>query len=120
MNEKRISQLMKSLEISREEAIQVIKDDEAIDKGAKLFELTAEQKQVEKKARQADRNPTVYQFQKKERKANDNKRFLIEALQQGIVENCGSIPMETTNIEREFIFHFNGTKYKVVLSAPRS
>ena len=38
--EERIKLIMKNLECSREEAIQVIKDDEAIDKGEKMFELS--------------------------------------------------------------------------------
>ena len=54
MDEKLIQSHMKILGITREEAIQLIEDDRRIDKGEKLFELTAEQKQASKKARQAD------------------------------------------------------------------
>ena len=41
--EKLIAKHMKTLDITREEAEQLIADDEAIDKGAKLFELDKEQ-----------------------------------------------------------------------------
>ena len=44
-----IEKLMKNLGISEEEALQVLADDKAIDKGEKLFELSEEQKKVAKK-----------------------------------------------------------------------
>ena len=120
MNEKLIEKQMSLLGISREEAIQLIEDDAKIDRGEKLFELTSEQKQASKKARQADRKPTVYKFDtsKRKRPANETKRLLIETLKQA-VENLGATA-EVTNIEREIILMLNETKYKIVLSAPRT
>ena len=61
-NEKLIAKYMESLDITREEAIQLIADDVAVDKGAILFPLTPEQEKEAKKARQADRKQTVYNF----------------------------------------------------------
>ena len=121
VNEKLIAKHMASLGISREEAIQLIADDVAIDKGAKLFSLTPEQEKESKKARQADRKPTVYNFDtsKRKRAENTDKRFLIDSPQASIQE-VGVTDVEVTNPEREMIFHFNGVKYKIVLSAPRS
>lgn len=55
--------LMQTLGISAEEAKQLMEDDAKIDKGEKLFELSADQKKVEKKMRQADRKPTVYKLE---------------------------------------------------------
>ena len=40
---------MKVLDIPEAEAIQLVMDDKAVDKGEKLFELSAEQKKVAKK-----------------------------------------------------------------------
>ena len=119
MDEKLIQSHMKILGITREEAIQLIEDDRRIDKGEKLFELTAEQKQASKKARQADRKPTIYKFDtsKRQRPANEAKRLLIETLKQA-VEGIGATA-EVTNIEREIILMFEDVKYKIVLSAPR-
>lgn len=119
MDEKLIQFYMKILGISRDEAIQLIEDDRRIDKGEKLFELTAEQKQAAKKARQADRKPTVYKFDtsKRKRPANESKRLLIDTLKQAL-ESIGA-SVEVTNIEREMVLMFEDTKYKVVLSAPR-
>ena len=49
--DKKIHEFMTLLDISEEEAKQLIKDDDAIDHGAKMFELTGEQKKAEKSAR---------------------------------------------------------------------
>ncbi len=120
MDEKLIENHMKILGITREEAIQLIEDDQRIDKGEKLFQLTPEQEKAAKKARQADRKPTVYKFDtsKRKRPANETKRLLIETLKQA-VENLGATA-EVTNVEREIVLMLNETKYKIVLSAPRS
>lgn len=122
MDEKLIAKHMATLGLTREEAIQLIADDVAIDKGAKLFSLTAEQEKEAKKARQAERKPTVYSFDtsKRKRAENPEKRELIRAFNSLIntFEECES--SEVTNPEREIIFYFRGTKYKIVLSAPRS
>jgi hypothetical protein len=120
-NEKLIQKYMNSLGLTREEAIQLIADDVAIDKGAKLFELSAEQAKEAKKARQADRKPTVYNFDtsKRKRKENPTKRFLIENFSE-LLNNVGCTDVDVTNVEREIVFYLDGTKYKLVLSAPRS
>ena len=97
---------------------QVLEDDKRIDRGEKLFELSDEQKQAEKKARQADRTPTVYKFQKRERKADEDKAKLMNALFTAILPMCDTY--EVTNAEREFCFTYHERKFKVVLSAPRS
>ena len=98
---------------------QVLADDKRIDRGEKLFELDPELEKGAKKARQADRKPTTYNFQKRERKADTGKRDLISAL-VGAVAPLADGEVEITNIEREFVFTVSGRKYKVVLSAPRS
>lgn len=116
--EDKIAKLMKKLDISREEALEIIKDDEAIDKGEKLFELSADQKKTEKKMRQADRSPTVYKFTKRERKPNETKRELVRLLQNALAD-FGATDIEVTNIERQLDFAVDGVRYRVVLSAPR-
>ena len=111
--EERISHLMKVLNISREEALQVIQSDISIDKGADPFPLTKEQKEAEKKARGTGTR-TVYNFNKRERKADNEKQFLLSTLADSLGVN-----VEIVNPEREFTFTYNDKKYKVVLSVPR-
>ena len=115
---------MNALGITREEAIQLIADDEEIDRMTRTSDidgdLTAEQRKSAKKARQADRKPTVYKFDttKRKRAENTGKRFLIDEIKK-CLENAGADSLEVTNPEREIIFMSEGTKYKIVLSAPR-
>lgn len=122
--EEMIAKHMKTLGITREEAIQLIADDEEIDRMTRTSDidgdLTAEQRKSAKKARQADRKPTVYKFDttKRKRAENTGKRFLIDEIKK-CLENAGADSLEVTNPEREIIFMSEGTKYKIVLSAPR-
>lgn len=115
-----INKLMKNLGITEEEARQVLADDNAIDKGAKLFELTPEQVQASKEARQVARKPTAYNFTKRERKTDNDKRCLINILASTLTDQEEVDGLEITNQEREMIFTFGGRKFKIVLSAPRS
>ena len=120
--EKLITKHMGLLGISREEAEQLVADDEAIDKGAKLFELSAEQEKASKKARAigTKTTTTTKTTTKRERKADNDKAMLIDEIKQAL-EGLESVEgIEVTNAEREMLFHCNGRKFKVVLSAPRS
>ena len=117
-----IERNMKILDITREEATQMLEDDKRIDKGEKLFTLTPEQEKASKKARQADRKKrtTVYKFDTSKRKKPENKgkQNIVSALTSA-VEGLGAENLNVTNNEREFFFELDGTKYKVVLSMPR-
>ena len=117
--ENKIKSLMENLGCDYETAKQVVLDDERIDKGEKLFEQTAEQKANSKKYRQGDRKPTVYKLDKRERKADADKRQLIALLCATVGEVADNEPT-VTNIERQVDFEFRGRKFRVVLSAPRS
>ena len=101
---------------------QVLEDDKRIDKGEKLFELSAEQEKASKQARQADRKPTAYKLDntagKRSKKSDNDKADLVNALFSAILPMCDTY--EITNGEREFCFTYHGRKFKVVLSAPRS
>lgn len=112
--EELIQNHMRILGISREEAIQLIEDDKRIDRGEKLFELPPELEKGAKKARcvaSADRKKSTA---KREKKVDDDKRHLINHFTEGL-ENVNIL-----NPEREFEFFYNGKKYKLVLSVPRS
>lgn len=117
--EDKIKCLMENLGCDYETAKQVVLDDERIDKGEKLFEQTAEQKANSKKYRQGDRKPTVYKLDKRERKADADKRQLIALLCASVGEVADNEPT-VSNIERQIDFEFKGRKFRIVLSAPRS
>lgn len=95
---------------SMQEAIEMVIADRAIDKGEKLYELSAELEAGAKKARRAD-------GRKSNRKPNDEKRFLIQSFIDALPDEATELSIE--NAERIFYFVYNETRYKVVLSAPR-
>lgn len=119
--EKQIENLMEKLKISREEAIDIIESDKAIDKGEKLFELTEEQKKAEKKARITTGKNRVDAYGKKvtkDKKINADKVNLISLLAEAIGDAGGTVKT-IVNTEREFEFEYKGVKYKIVMSVPR-
>lgn len=124
-------QAMRKLGFTDEEIAEVMEADKKIDQGEKLFELTAEQEKASKQARQADRKPKAYDLDntggKRNKKADDDKRFLIDTfvwvLTTNTVQNGDNVCAENVNIinpEREVEFTYNERKFKITLSAPRT
>ena len=105
---------MKALGMSDEEIADALRTDKEVDRGAKLFEVDPELEAGAKKARRADRKQTEV---KRELKEDADKRQVITSLTSAI----GNVqPKDIINPEREFLFTWNGKKYKVTLSCPRS
>ena len=122
MNE--VEKMMKLLGVTREEAEQIVKDDAAIDKGEKLFELTDEQKKAAKKARSTGtkKRPTAYKFEKRERKPNEVKRWIIERVKilcEGWELNGDALNVSVTNIERQIDFQIDGRNFTLTLTEHR-
>lgn len=109
-----------NLGMSAEEAEEVLTADDEIDKGKKLFELSTEGKEAEKKYKNCGvrtvKSPYGQKVQK-EKKVDTDKRFLVDILIDTIEQNCGKV--EVINAEREFEFKYNDRKFKITLSAPR-
>ena len=123
--DERIAHLMKTLDLTEEEAKEMLATDEAIDHGADPFPQTAEQKKASKEARST--GARTYTFTKRERKPDEDKRFLISALawylttdidQDG--DNVNADNVVITNPERQIDFIYNGRHFRIVLSAPRT
>lgn len=117
--DKQVQKLMTLLQISEEEALQVIADDKAIDRGAKLFELSPELAEGAKKARRAERKATATPT-KREKKIDNDKRFLINSFVATLTNEVLAENVEILNEERELTFFVNDKKYKLTLSCPRS
>lgn len=113
---------MRKMGYTEEEIADMLKCDKEIDRGADLFPLDPDLEIGAKKARRADRTDTP---KPRERKPNEDRQFLlrvlVKALENHDDEGFGTeFQSEIINPEREFLFIYNGIKYKVVLSAPRS
>lgn len=107
---------MRAQGYTEEEIEDMLKCDQEIDQGADLFPLDPELKKGAKKARRADRTDTP---KKAERKPNKDKCSLLGQMIDTIQDDFPCVACEIINPEREFLFTYNGTKYKVVLSVPR-
>ena len=116
--EKEIQKMMNKLDLTREEAIQLLRDD-ADDVSV---ELTADQKAVEKEMRQANRKKESTP-RKRERKPDNDKRLLISVLHgflhDFLFASQDHLHCEMTNPEREIEFTFKGNQYRLTLSKPR-
>lgn len=115
LDEAHVRDLMKKLDLTREEAVRLINDDE----NDITTELTPEQAKVEKEMRQADRKKETAP-RKRERKIDQNKRYLIDAMEEMLVySNVQAENVVVTNPEREIIFDFKGEKYQLTLVRKR-
>lgn len=117
-------QAMRKCGMTDAEILSVLATDKRIDKGEKLFELDSDLEKGAKKARRADRTDTP---KKRTRETDNDKRFLVSALVWAVTtdidqegDNVLATDVEITNEEREFLFTYNGRRFKVVLSCPRS
>lgn len=120
-NEKEIVNLMQSLDISRADAIEILLSDAEIDKGAKLFELTPEQKAVEKKMRKTVKAvaPNGKKIQR-ELKIDDNREKLLKSIielfnEKFSIENIERPPRTTNKIR----FDFMGDTFNVTIAKER-
>lgn len=114
--------LMRILNLTEEQAEQVIADDKAIDRGEKMdFDLTAEQQKVAKKMTNtvAKKAPTVYKFDKRKNvKENTVKGNLIAELAEFLKEK-GWNDVEIINTERQIAFKNEENSFELTLTQKR-
>lgn len=114
MNEK-IQSLMKKLDISEAEAREILAYDEDVDKGKKTeFDLTPEQEKSTRKYRQAERKQTAYNFTKRERKPDLEKRQIIEEIANFLSEK-DDFDVSIIKKEREISLIVGSNDYSITL-----
>lgn len=118
--EEKILKMMKSLECTREEAIELLEYDEDVDKDRTTeYDLTEEQKKVAKKYTKADRKKTVNAYGKtvtRERKPDEDKQIIIDLLYTALkVADDDFSNLEIANKEKLITFTYNGNDYKLDL-----
>jgi len=103
MTEEKILKAMKSLDLTREEAIEMLMEDEAVDKMSMkevTNDLTDEQKKVIK-----DSTKTTSKKRgkvKRERKVDTEKKMLLEILADALLDEIGV----KAEMENEVALHF--------------
>jgi hypothetical protein len=130
MTEQQITKMMSTLKISREEAIDLIREDEEIDRMSMSEvdnDLTPEEKKAKKKATNTtgDKTKRSYTFTKRERKPDDVKREIIDTIAHNLDRACcGEDLVSPSNIqivkpEKEITFELFGEAYSVTLTKHR-
>ena len=121
-DEKRITELMNALDISREEAIEVLQDDEDIDHDKpKDFDLSEEQLKVVAEQNRKVSHKKSESKKPRERKPNEQKRAIIEALFEFLSEKT-DLNLENvtvSNAEKMILFDFGDEKYSLDLVQKR-
>lgn len=112
--EKQILNYMQKLNLTREKAEQLYKDEEEDN----LPELTADQKKVEKEMRQADRKKETTP-RKRERKPDEDKIAIIQQIMLALQHDVDRQTITVINPEREIEFDFLSNHYRLVLMKPR-
>lgn len=114
--------IMKNLNLTEEEADELLKADKAIDKGEKMpFDLTKEQQEIAKSftktGTKTKKAPTVYKFEKKKTE-NVPKAELIKKLEE-LLNNEGFIDVKIVNAERLISFSNGDNSFELTLTQKR-
>lgn len=103
---------------------EMLEDDLAVDRGETLpWDLSKEEHKKAMKNANADehKKPTVYKFDKRERKENTPKRTIIAEIYQFLVENAQFSPenVQILNKERQISFDYADEKFEITLTQKR-
>ena len=113
-----VQKLMQVLGVSEEEAREILATDKAIEQGADPFPLTDAEEKASKEARRADQDKATRKQTARPKKVDAEKLEIMQAIDDALCDLVDNV--EVINPERELVCHFNGRKFKVTLSAPRS
>ena len=119
-----VNRIMKGLKCSEQEAKEIYATDCAIDRGEPTdFDLPKEKEKIAKKFAHTGtkKKPTVYQFNKRERKENPTKGGIIAELANFLEKNSefATENVEIVNKERQIAFFVSGNKYELTLVQKR-
>jgi hypothetical protein len=117
--EEKIKQLMNALQVTREEAIEIIECDKAIDKGERVdFDLPKEQEKEAKKWANVGEKTKKTERKTPVRKENVAKSTIISEISTSLTEK-GYEFVEITNKERQIAFVFGQNDYELTLVQKR-
>jgi hypothetical protein len=117
--EEKIKKLMASLKCTREEAIDIIKSDKAIDKGERVyFDLDKDAEKQAKKWANVGEKTKKTERKAPVRKENATKSAIIAEIAQFLTEK-GYEMVEITNKERQIAFKVGENDYEFTLVQKR-
>lgn len=124
-----VEKIMKSLNVTKEEALEIIAYDKEVDKMSVReaeSDLSQEQKAILKKMRSTGtkekKAPTIYKLDnekgKRSKKKNETKADLIKALAE-FLKQYECLDVTITNAERQITFGKDGNNYDLTLIQKR-
>ena len=119
MAETQVERIMKHLNCSKEEALDIIACDKAIDRGERMeFDLPIELEKEAKKMSNVGSRKTDGKKVERKRKENPTKSTLITEISQFLTEN-GYENVQITNKERQIAFTIGENAYELTLVQKR-
>lgn len=118
----KVEKIMKLLDCSEEEAIDIVKNDEIIDKGGRTpYDLSEEQEKEAKKisAVKDRKSKSADNMRGKVRAENPTKASIITELAEFLTEN-GKENVNITNKERMIAFSVGETNFELTLVQKRA
>lgn len=113
-----LNRIMQILKVSKAEALQIIADDQAIDRGERMsFDLSKEQEKQAKKYANVTTHKASVNAKPRERKPDEEKESIIVDLAQFLQEKYGNATITNKNNEIQFTLHEN--HYKIKMSKTR-
>jgi hypothetical protein len=122
MAETQIERIMRTLNVTAEEAKQILAEDRAIDRGERMdFDLDPEAEKLAKKMANVGTRKTSDQPTERKRKENPTKASIIAELAKFLAESsenaCENV--EITNKERQIAFKIGGNDFELTLTQKR-
>ena len=121
--EEKILKLMKSLDITREEALELMEEDKEVDRMTKMSDIdndiSEEQKKAKKKYSNVKKGVNAYgKTTTRELKPDENKRLIISTIAKTLEEN-GFEDVEVTNIQKYITFKIGSEVFEIDLKRKR-
>lgn len=121
--EEKILKLMKSLDITREEALELMEEDKEVDRMTKMSDIdndiSEEQKKAKKKYSNVKKGVNAYgKTTTRELKPDENKRLIISTIAKTLEEN-GFENVEVTNIQKYITFKIGSEVFEIDLKRKR-
>ena len=119
MAKDRVAELMAQLKCTREEALEIIECDKAIDRGERVyFDLDPEAEKQAKKYANTGTRQTNGQKTERKRKENPTKATIIAEISEFLTQK-GYEMVEITNKERQIAFKVGENAYELTLVQKR-
>ena len=123
--EKQIEKLMKTLDISREEAIEILNEDKEIDRMTSMSEIdsdiSAEHRKIKKECTNVKKGVNAYgKTTTRELKPDENKRYIINLLAEALRSGDNIINVEITNAQKYITFSIGSENFELDLKRKRA